>query len=556
MDKILAENELNLIIKNVYAKSLENIAASNKNLSIKEMLKKVQANVNDEIRKRSNGECTIGDLRIGNLRIDDVQITTSNINSKKLSDNIELEDCKNKSNSESNSECDSQGKTEEESDSELDGYVEDFEDEYKITFKKFLQDVECIDDLKSMFIGMILDLKERMKGCEQCETCSEVICIVENYIKEYKKISKLAVQLANLFMPLVDKRIPKPLNNSQKKILDLVFIMIIKNSKFIDVEYIYECFKDNININAFDGLGMRLSIQKHGNNNIKKLISWGADITVREHRPIVRAFHYEDFHIVKTLIKQGSSYKYYLKAELEDDEFEFVYQKVQDLLHKELPNGSDKDKEYKFIEWMKEYIVIQNKLTNKTEQVAEIEFIYDFIEHLHINLEDIHHKTTKTTKTTKTNIIQSETNPSNGKDSNGKDNKDKKRKKKKKNKSQIQEPIQDSEQINICLPTTDKVNNIAVDNIAVDNIAVDSNNSEYDDVNDETFGEDIKFGEELLDIEHNNIEHNNIEHNNIEHSKIELEHSKNLYDYESDYFYKHFNKVFEQYTNYKSKIFY
>ena len=40
MDKILAEDELNSIIKNVYAKSLENIAASNKNLSIKEMLKK------------------------------------------------------------------------------------------------------------------------------------------------------------------------------------------------------------------------------------------------------------------------------------------------------------------------------------------------------------------------------------------------------------------------------------------------------------------------------------------------------------------------------------
>ena len=93
----------------------------------------------------------------------------------------------------------------------------------------------------------------------------------------------------------------------------------------------------------------------------------------------------------------------------------------------------------------------------------------------------------------------------------------------------------------MCLPTTDKINNIAVDNIAVD-----SNNSEYDDVNDETFGEDIKFGEELLDIEHNNIEH----------SKIELEHSKNQYDYESDYFYRHFNKVFEQYTNYESKIFY
>jgi len=535
MDKILAENELNSIIKNVYAKSLENIAASNKNLSIKEMLKKVQANVNDEIRKRSNGECTIGDLRIGNLRIDDVQIKTSNINSKKLSDNIELENCKNeykneynsksdsKSDSECNSENNSQGKIEGESESELDEDVEDVEDvedEYKITFKKFLKDVECLG--------------------------SEVIFIVENYIKEYKKISKLAVQLANLFMPLVDKRVPKLLNNSQKKILDLVFIMIIKNSKFIDVEYIYECFKDNININAFNGLGIRLSVQKHGNNNIKKLISWGADITVREHRPIVRAFHYEDFHIVKTLIKHGSSYKYYLKAELEDDEFEFVYQKVQDLLHKELPNGScsDKDKEYKFIEWMKEYIVIQNKLNNKTEQVAEIEFIYNFIEHLHINLEDIHPKTTKTTKITtgtKTNIIQSENSSSNGKDSNGKDNKDKKRKKKKKNKSQIQEPIQDSKQTNMCLPTTDKVNNIVVDNIAVD-----SNNFEYDDVNDETFGEDIKFGEELLDIEHNNIEH----------SKIELEHSKNQYDYESDYFYRHFNKVFEQYTNYESKIFY
>jgi hypothetical protein len=91
--------------------------------------------------------------------------------------------------------------------------------DYKITFKKYLEDVEVVDDLKSMFIGMLLDLKERMKGCEQCETCSEVISIVESYIKEYKKTSKLATQLANLFILLVENRVPKVLSASQNLLM-------------------------------------------------------------------------------------------------------------------------------------------------------------------------------------------------------------------------------------------------------------------------------------------------------------------------------------------------
>ena len=380
MDKVLEYEEINSIIKSVYEQSIDSIIASNKNLSIREMLEKVQNTVNDEIRKRSNGECSIGNLRLKDIRIDKINRVLEKESAK---DKYEL-DFKNKleskmmneSNSESNSASDTD-KDNEDSDSNNSDNMES--GDYKITFKKYLEDVEVVDDLKSMFIGMLLDLKERMKGCEQCETCSEVISIVESYIKEYKKTSKLATQLANLFILLVENRVPKVLSASQKKILDLAFIMIIKNSKFVDVEYIYECFKDNLNINVFNGLGIRLSVQKYGNENIKKLISWGADITVNEHRPIVRAFHYEEFKIVKTLIKHGSSYKYYLKGELEDNEFEFVYKKFEDMLDKELPTGSVKDREYKFIEWVKEYAAIRKNITNKEEQVADVIFIYDFI---------------------------------------------------------------------------------------------------------------------------------------------------------------------------------
>ena len=58
------------------------------------------------------------------------------------------------------------------------------------SFREYLERVEEFDDLRAMFITMILDLKERVKGCEHCETCSQVIQLVDINIKMAKKIKK------------------------------------------------------------------------------------------------------------------------------------------------------------------------------------------------------------------------------------------------------------------------------------------------------------------------------------------------------------------------------
>ena len=258
-----------------------------------------------------------------------------------------------------------------------------------------------------MFISMLLDLKDRIKGCEHCETCSHVIIIIETYMQEYKKISKIASALAKLFILLIENRLPPKLSISQKKILDLVFIMIMKNSNFSDVEYIYESFKDHIDVNIFDGLAFRLAIQKHNNTQIKKMLVWGIDITVNNHRALVKAMHYQKFNIVKTLIDKGSSYKYYLMDEFGEIFFQFIYDKFDKLLETQIPELLDipvlQDaeirenfitflKEYKFIELIKNYVAIMNKtnLSNNDipkyhNRIDNSEFIYDFMIHLNID---------------------------------------------------------------------------------------------------------------------------------------------------------------------------
>jgi hypothetical protein len=362
---------------------------------------------------------------------------------------------------------------------------------------------------------------------------------VESYIKEYKKISKLASLLANLFIMIVEHRMPSNLSVAQTKMLELAFIMIMKNSNFSDIEYIYECFKGNIDINIYDGLAFRLAIQKHTNANIKKMIRWGADITVRKHRPIIRAFHYEKFNVVKTLINAGSSYKYFLKAELDEEDHSKVLAKIDYILEKQLLDGDAKEKnkdrnkdrdrdlnrekEYLFIELIKKYIVIRRKENNKKNQLEDVDFIYDFLTHLDIYNECI-------------------LNNSNENANSCGEKKKKKKKKKKNNKSK--DTILNNDSLSNNPISNDPISNDIINNNAIELHNIELNNtsytcnSEYDDLNDDTFGDD---NQEEFDIENTRI---------IDETLDTREHNYNHnFNNSFNYYYEHFNNVFLQYSS-------
>ena len=214
------------------------------------------------------------------------------------------------------------------------------------SFREYLERVEEFDDLRAMFITMILDLKERVKGCEHCETCSQVIELVEINVRMCKTISKLAHGFANVFMYIIKRAIPNKLSENTKNLLNVAFILLVKNSKFVDIQFIRDKFKAFINVNAFEGLALRLAIQKYKPAEIRiMLLEWGCDPAVRAHRPIIRAFYYEKFGIVRTLIELGSSYKYYLQEDLPAVEYNAFQKAIDKYLAVKLPDATPIEKE-------------------------------------------------------------------------------------------------------------------------------------------------------------------------------------------------------------------
>lgn len=396
--KYITRTEIDSIIGEIFNNSVVNIDALKQHIPVDEIMALVVNIVNNKIQEHTNR-----DIKITNLRLEDMNFNvcgTGNIinpNCNTSNTTIAKVDGKT-SNVVKKPLISIRQATEEELQvfqyyNEIDSSDEENED--KITLKKYLLEVEDSDDIRSMFMGMILDLKERIKGCEQCETCSEVIKIVDKFIADYKKIYKLADQMANLFMQFIINKSKLKLNPNQKKLLEFIFIIIMKNSSFSDLEYIYKCFHNNIDVNIdvnmYDGLAFRLAIQKHNSTNIEKLISWGADITIRNHRAIVRAFYHERFKTIKLLMEKGSSYKYYLMSELDKDEYEYVYKEIQKLINDDLPDddADELSKEYKFLDILIKYIIIRTKENKKENQLDDSDFIYDFVEHLNINLDNI-----------------------------------------------------------------------------------------------------------------------------------------------------------------------
>lgn len=224
------------------------------------------------------------------------------------------------------------------------------------SFREYLEQVEGFEDLRSMFICMILDLKERVKGCEHCETCSQVIELVEVNIRMYKKVSKLAHGFANVFMYLVKGNIPDKLNENAIHLLNVVFILLVKNSKFPDVQFIYNKFKAFINVDAFEGLALRLAIQKYKSSDIRIMLhEWGCDHTVKNNRPIIRAFHYQKFGIVRTLIELGSSYKYYLQKELSATEYQTFQKAIDKYLAGQFSNSTEIEKEFQIVSMINDF---------------------------------------------------------------------------------------------------------------------------------------------------------------------------------------------------------
>jgi hypothetical protein len=224
------------------------------------------------------------------------------------------------------------------------------------SFREYLESVKEFEDLRSMFICMILDLKERVKGCEHCETCSQVIKLVEVNIQMCKKVSKLAHGFANVFMYLVKGAIPDKLNENATHLLNVAFILLVKNSKFPDIQFIYDKFKAFINIDAFEGLALRLAIQKYKPADIRIMMKeWGCNITVRNHRPIIRAFHYEKFGVVRTLIELGSSYKYYLQEDLSAAEYQVFQKAIDKYLARQFPEATEIEKEFCIVEMINDF---------------------------------------------------------------------------------------------------------------------------------------------------------------------------------------------------------
>lgn len=224
------------------------------------------------------------------------------------------------------------------------------------SFREYLENVKEFEDLRSMFISMILDLKERVKGCEHCETCSQVIELVDLNIRMCKKVSKLAHGFANVFIYIVKDTIPDKLTENAKHLLNVAFILLVKNSKFPDIQFIYEKFKAFINVDAFEGLALRLAIQKYKPSEIRIMLSeWGCEPTIRNHRPIIRAFHYEKFGIVRTLIELGSSYKYYLQEDLSTTEYQSFQKVIDKYLARQFPEATEIEKEYRIVKMINDF---------------------------------------------------------------------------------------------------------------------------------------------------------------------------------------------------------
>ena len=247
------------------------------------------------------------------------------------------------------------------------------------SFCEYLEQVEDFEDLRSMWISMILNLKERIKGCENCDTCNQVIQILDMNIHLYKKISKLAHHIANIFMYIVNKNIPTKLNEQNKNLLNVAFILLIKNSKFKDIQIIYEKFKTFINVDAFDGLILCLAIQKYSPQHIRIMLKeWGCNPIIREHRPIIRAFYYEKFGIIRSLIENGSSYKYYFQEELTPAEYKTFQKVIDKYLHQQYPTATDKEKELIIVDMINDYRHIQ--LEDGIEQPIAYEFFVEEFE--------------------------------------------------------------------------------------------------------------------------------------------------------------------------------
>jgi hypothetical protein len=231
------------------------------------------------------------------------------------------------------------------------------------SFRSFMEEVETIEEMRSMCISMILDLKDRMKGCETCETCSQVVSILENNLAKYKKVTKLAQNFATLLMYIIDGVVPNNLNDKSIRLLNDLFVIIVKNSNFPDVCYLYEKYKQYININSYDGIILRLAIQKYKAFEVRIIIDWGCDITVLNHKPIIRAFYYEKFGLIKTLILKGSSYKFYLKAELNAKRYQKLQDRLDEYITEEAPNASELEKEFQAVILINAYRkMIQKKL--------------------------------------------------------------------------------------------------------------------------------------------------------------------------------------------------
>jgi len=261
------------------------------------------------------------------------------------------------------------------------------------SFREYLERVEDFEDLRSMFICMILDLKERVKGCEHCETCSQVIELVELNIRMCKKISKLAHGFANVFIHLVKGAIPDKLNENSKHLLNVAFILLVKNSKFPDVQFIYDNFKAFINVDAFEGLVLRLAIQKYKPAEIRIMLNeWGCDFTVRNHRCIIRAFHYEKFGVVRTLIELGSSYKYYLQEDLSTIEYQTFQTMIDKYLARQLPEATEIEKELHIVGMINDFrhiLLAEDAAANNEEgnddynPISTDYFLEDFMQYFY-----------------------------------------------------------------------------------------------------------------------------------------------------------------------------
>ena len=263
------------------------------------------------------------------------------------------------------------------------------------SFREYLENVKEFEDLRSMFISMILDLKERVKGCEHCETCSHVIELIDLNIQMCKKVSKLAHGFANVFIYIVKDTIPEKLNENAKHLLNVAFILLVKNSKFPDIQFIYEKFKAFINVDAFEGLALRLAIQKYKPAEIRIMLKeWGCNPIIRNHRPIIRAFHYEKIGVVRTLIELGSSYKYYLQEDLSETKYQLFQKTIDQYLARQFPEATEIEKEYQIVGMINDFrhVLLEedtaaaaenNEENNNYNPISTDYFLDDFMQYFY-----------------------------------------------------------------------------------------------------------------------------------------------------------------------------